>query len=242
MEISRFFYKLFLIDGAERPTNFLGSAFPVTPNGGLLTCRHVVNVSVPQGHAIAVFDSERSKLTPIFSAQVYPTNPKIDLAFLPNALGRNKLEFFPLLSPPVLKIGEDIYSFGFFAIGGGVNSVEQGYFAGKIVNFFNHERSIEAASLTLPFAVLEGMSGSPVLTYHNGPKVVGIAIGNRSSRILASEIIEYKDERTEFRESVNRIVEFGVAYHCGAIVQFLNQAGASGYLVSDGRVSVPNLE
>lgn len=242
MEISRFFYKLFLIDEAGRPTSFLGSTFPVTPNGGLLTCRHVSNVTVPRGHAIAVFDSEHSKLTPIVSAPVYPTNPKIDLAFLPNALGRNKPEFFPLLSPPALKIGEDIYSFGFFTIGGSVNSVEQGYFAGKIVNFFRHERSIEEASLTLPFAVLEGMSGSPVLTYHNGPKVVGIAIGNRSSRILASEVIEYKDERTEFRETVNRIVEFGVAYHCGAIVQFLAQAGASGYLVADGQVSVPNLE
>ncbi len=242
MEIVRFFYKLFLVDDTHQPKSFLGSAFPVVPNGGLLTCRHVVDIKIPSGHAIAVLDSELSRLTPMTAAPIYPTNPKIDLAFLPNALSRQKPEFLPLLSPQALKIGEDVYSFGFFAIGGGVSAVEQGYFAGKIVNFFRHEQSVDEASLTLPFPVLEGMSGSPVLTYHNGPKVVGLAIGNRSSRILASEIIEYKDEKTEFRETVNRIVEYGVAYHCSAIVQFLARAGAQGYLVSEERVSVPSLE
>ena len=85
------------------------------------------------------------------------------------------------------------------------------------------------------------MSGSPVLTYHSGPKVVGICIGNRSSRILASEIIEYKDNRSEFKETVNRIVEFGVAHHCAAIAVFLSQVGAQDFIVSSGQVEVPGL-
>lgn len=241
MDIARFFYKLYAIDAANAPTQFLGTAFPVAPNGGLLTCRHVVDVSLPQGSSVAVFDNELGRFTRLPFAPVYPSNANVDMAYLPNALNRIKPEYFPVLSPSELKIGEDVYSFGYFAIGGDTRAVEQGYFAGKVVNFFKHEHSPAEASLTLPYAVLEGMSGSPVLTYHHGPKVVGIGIGNRSSRILASEIIEYKDSRREFKESVNRIVEFGVGHHCAAIAAFLVQAGADGFVVSAGPVQVPGL-
>jgi hypothetical protein len=241
MDIARFFYKLYIVDASNAPLQFLGTAFPITPNGGLLTCRHVVDASFPPGSSLAVFDNELGRFTRIPATPVIPTSPNVDIAYLPNALQRTKAEYFPILSSSELKVGEDVYSFGYFAIGGDSRAVEHGYFAGKVVNFFNHERSAAEASLTLPYAVLEGMSGSPILTYHNGPKVVGIGIGNRSSRILASEIIEYKDSTREFKESVNRIVEFGIGHHCAAIVAFLAQAGVTGYVVSSGQVAVPGL-
>jgi hypothetical protein len=37
MEINRFFYKLYLLDKAGSPVAFLGTAFPVGPDGNLLT-------------------------------------------------------------------------------------------------------------------------------------------------------------------------------------------------------------
>jgi Trypsin-like peptidase domain len=208
----------------------------------LLTCRHVVDIALSEGSSIAVFDNELARLTPLPLPPVFPANAEVDMAYLPNALARSKAEYFPILSSGELKIGEDVYSFGYFAVGGDSGSIEQGYFGGKIVNFFNHEHSLEVAAFTLPYALIEGMSGSPVLTYHNGPKVVGIGIGNRSSRILASEIIEYKDSQREFKESINRIVEFGVAHHCAAIQAFLSQIGAQGFQVSAGRLVIPGLE
>jgi hypothetical protein len=240
MIISRFFYKLFLT-GSGLPAQFIGTAFAVAPDGGLLTCRHVVDIQIPAGQAIAVFDEETSLLV-VVKTVFYPQNRAVDLAYLPSALGRTKPDFLPILTPALLRIGADIYSFGFFAIGGDTASIEPGYFAGKVVNYFSPGASDETASMTLPFPVLEGMSGSPVLTYHNGPKLVGIAIGNRRSRILASEVVEYKDERIELRETVNRIVEFGVAYHCLVIVQFLTSISAHGFVVSDERTTIPNLE
>jgi hypothetical protein len=242
VEINRFFYKLFLVDGSSRPTAFLGSAFPVVPGGGLLTCRHVVNVPIPDGHAIAVYDPAVSAFARIDCAPVLAKQPEIDMAFLPNALGRPQEQFFPILTPKVLKIGESVYSFGFFSIGGGLANIEQGYFGGQIINFFGHGPDESQASFMVPFPILEGMSGSPVLTYHNGPKLVGLAIGNRSSRILASEILEYEDDKTEFKETVNRIVEFGIAYHPAAILHFLTLAGIESFVSSEERVSVPGLE
>jgi hypothetical protein len=47
-----------------------------------------------------------------------------------------------------------VYSFGYFAIGGDSKAIEQGYFTGKIVNFFRHEKFPDEASFTLPYAVL----------------------------------------------------------------------------------------
>ena len=242
MDINKFFYKLFLVDSRNLPTTFIGSAFPVAPDGGLLTCRHVIDVSIPDGHAIAVYDPIISDFVRISHPLLWPVNPEVDMVYLPNVFGHPKREFFPILLPHQLKIGEDVYSFGYFSIGGSPNNVEQGYFSGKIVNFFRHEHGVDQASFMLPFPILEGMSGSPVLTYHNGPKLVGIAIGNRSSRILAHEIFEYKDDKKEFKETINRIIEFGVAYHPAAIIQFLSEVGVKGFIVSDQRVELSGLE
>ena len=241
MNAALLFYKLYILDASGLPVQFLGTAFPVAPNGGFLTCRHVVDVKLAPGQSIAIFDNEAAKFTRLSTTPIFPKDSNVDIAFVPNALGRHKSEYFPLLSPQTLKIGEDVYSFGFFAIGGDSRAVEQGYFAGRIINFFNHEKSVAQASFTLPYAVLEGMSGCPVLTYHNGPKVVGIAIGNRSSRILASEIIEYEDDRRHFKESVNRIVEFGVGHHCAAIANFLREAAVQGVVVSSENVQIAGL-
>src|SRR5712691_643195 len=88
------------------------------------------------------------------------------------------------------------------------NRLNRGTSQGELSTSSNYEESDEQARMTLPFPVLEGMSGSPILTYHNGPKVVGIGIGNRQTRILASEVIEFREDNAEFRESINRIVEY----------------------------------
>lgn len=240
MEIAKFFYKVYAIDKEGRPQAFLGSAFPVVPNGGLLTCRHVVSIELPDGQQIAVLDNEKDTFSPV-SDIVLPSQSGLDLAFLRNALGRPKSEFFPILTPKRLVVGKDVFCFGFFATGGRFADVEQGYFSGRIVNFFSSEPSPISYSLMLPFPVLEGMSGSPILTYHNGTKLVGLSYGNRSSRILASEVLLYKDEKKEYKETIHRIVEFGVAYHCATIIDFLSQIGVKGFVVSDEQVNIPGL-
>ncbi|MDP8928289.1 MAG: serine protease [Actinomycetota bacterium] len=181
-----------------------------------------------------MFDEEEGRLTRLESV-TYPSDPTLDVAFLPNALKRTKAEFLPLLQPSLLNVGEDVYSFGYFLAG---VEVEEGYFSGRIVNF---TRSKGRYSLTLPFPVIEGLSGSPLLTYHNGPKVVGLAYGSRSSRILASEVIEVDQGSQRFKETVNRIIEFGLAYHVAVLVEVINELQILGAIVSDERVPLPGL-
>ena len=65
MKVSPFFYKVFATTEDSKKHRFLGAAFPVTPNGGLLTCRHVVDVSIEKNEVLAVFDNEVKRLVPI---------------------------------------------------------------------------------------------------------------------------------------------------------------------------------
>ena len=108
-------------------------------------------------------------------------------------------------------------------------SINQGFFKGNIVKLF---KLTQGHPLQRPFHCLMLLSKAcpevPVLTYHNGPKVVGMCYGNVQSRILASEVLEYSDKTTEYKETINRIVEFGRAHHVAAIVPYLQQNGIGG--------------
>ena len=160
--------------------------------------------------------------------------PDVDIAFIPNAFRRSKKHFFPILSPELILMGEDVYSFGFYVAEGDANA---GYFKGNIVNLTPFKETPGVAGISLSYAVIEGLSGSPVLTYHNGPKVVGLCHGSVQSRVAPREILKYQDDRRELRETVTRIVELGQAYHASTLVRFLEEVGAQGYLVSSERVA-----
>jgi hypothetical protein len=165
---------------------------------------------------LAVLDQQTGHLKPIASA-VVADDQNLDLAFLPEALGRAS-SHFPLLPSGDLYVGSDVYTYGFYSPSGRVENVADGLFKGNVVSF----RTPRYAIATLSYPVIEGMSGSAVLTYHNGVKLVGICFGSESQRILASEIVDMKDGEREYRETINRIVEFGLAYRSEVIADFVH--------------------
>lgn len=248
MEISPFFYRILKVNENEDSCHLLGTAFPVTPNGGLISCRHVLDVPTTDNEFIAVYDNEAKKIVPIDPDMIMkPNNPDCDMAYIPNSLGREKEEFFPLLMPQDVIIGEDVYSYGYFLSSGSevknANSreINQGYFKGNIVNFSQSTKTHGGLGMSLSFAVVEGLSGSPVITYHNGPKVVGFCYGNLQSRIMAHEVIEYKDKVMDYKETINRIVEFGRAHHVASIVGFMQEIGHENFVLSSEHLNIPGL-
>jgi len=229
VKITHHFFKIVLVDGGGKRQRFLGSCFPITPNGDLLTCRHVVDIDAPQGLRLAVEDGSGA-ITPVFEAPILASDERLDMAVVRTGLDETRASPFAILTPNLLKIGADVYSYGFFTVGG-VGEPEAGYFSGTIVNFTN-AHDPERAGVTLPFAVLEGMSGSPILTYRSGVRLVGVATGNRQSRIVVSETVEVDEGNERHRETLNRIVEHGTGYHPQAIISFLASVGVSGFEVS----------
>jgi hypothetical protein len=242
VEVSKFFYRVFLVDHRNNMDHqYLGTAFPVAPDGGLLTCRHVVDMDYdPATHRRGIHDPE-SEVFALIADPIYSRDDQLDLAFIPGALQRSKTEFFPILTPAALQIGEDVYSFGFFKPDGGDGAATQAYLSGKIVNVFSVDANRGIHCMLLPYAVIEGMSGSPVLTYHNGPKVVGMATGNQMQRVVAHEVMDYQGTEREYKETINRIVEFGVAYHAATLISFLQEIGVSQMVVSDQQVIISGL-
>ena len=238
MQVAPFFYKVFVTTQSLQIRRFLGTAFPITPNGGLLTCRHVVDVPIKGNETLAVFDNEENRFVPISDFKV-PTHPEFDVAFIPNALQREKPEFFPLLSPHLITMGEDIYSFGYYLSG---RNLHMGYFTGNIVNFLKSDRTPASVSMSLSYAVIEGLSGSPVLTYHNGPKLVGLCWGNIQTRVVAHEVLEFRDEKEKFQETINRIVELGQAHHVEALMKFLQEIDVDNFIASSERVEISGLQ
>ena len=193
-----------------------------------MTCRHVTDVNKEDDGLLAIYDSELNRMVQIEEVR-YPQRSDLDMAFIPNALGRPKKEFFPILVPERILMGLDVYSVGFFVAEG---KPDVGYFKGNIVKLTRSEGKAGFAGISLSYAVIEGMSGSPVLTYHNGPKVVGVCHGSLQYRIAPREILEYQDERITVQETVTRIVELGQAHHANALIEFLNEAGAQECVVS----------
>lgn len=248
MDIAPFFYHVLKVNRRDGSRHLLGTTFPVTPNGGFITCRHVLASHVTDQEYVAIFDNETGNLVPVnLNTCILPTNREHDLAFIPNALKRPKPEFFPFLPPCQITIGEDVYSYGYFLSSsselqaGNSTSLNQGYFKGNIVNFSSSPKTPGSAAISLSYAVVEGLSGSPVLTYHNGPKVVGVCYGNVQSRVLASEVLEYRDKTVEYKETINRIVEFGRAHHNAAIVPYLQQNSVKDFIVSSESLDLPFL-
>ena len=213
-----------------------------------ITCRHVLDVRTTHDERIVIYDNENGHVVPIDTDKcLRPADPAFDVVFIPNALKRQKEEFLPLIAPDTVIAGEDVYSYGYFLSSSSeiatevTNEINQGYFKGNIVNFSKSPKTPGSVSMSLSYAVVEGLSGGPVLTYHNGPKVVGMCHGNIQSRVTASEILEFKDATTEYRETITRIVEFGRAHHAAALVAFLREVKVQDFIVSSDRIQLTGL-
>lgn len=200
----------------------------------MMTCRHVVDVEYDRdSQQLALHDLQTGRFIKL-PEPTYSPSAELDLALLPGVLP-GKVEFFPMLLPHLIHIGESVYSFGYYVPGGERRTVTRGYFSGKIVNVEEDPNRRKRGILTLPYPIIEGLSGSPVLTYHNGPKLVGVAFGSQSQRILAAEVLEVEEGHTKFRETVHRVIEFGLAYHPSVLIEFLTSVGINHVYLSEQR-------
>lgn len=127
MQVNQLFFHLFKVNYEGEPTAFLGTAFPVRPDGGLLTCRHVVDINLNEGESVCVLDDEQQRLAEVTDV-VLSSDPTLDACFLPDALKRRSEPFFPILPPASILAGEDVYSFGFFLADGERTKTQNGYF------------------------------------------------------------------------------------------------------------------
>lgn len=241
MKIANLYYKIYLVDKSMKPVYFRGTSFPISPDGGFITCRHVVDVSLKEGDLnLAIYDNEYSKYVLIdIDCIKYPTDSKLDLAFIPNALKRKKEEFLPLLDSKDsgLMIGSEVMTYGYFALDGRADNVNNGYFQGHIINIIGGDPLNPYPSLILPYPIIEGMSGSPVWFQCNGMKVAGICYGSQEQKIQKSTSTVVNDGQSQATIEEYRHLEFGLAYMTYQVIEFLESVPeASKYISSKERL------
>ena len=238
MDINDRFYQL----RTTKEDRFIGTAFGIAPKV-LMTCRHVVD-DRSDGEVIAI-RNQRGQRWNVRPDQIWTVKPEaLDLALILDAFSQEERPFFPILPHENIMIGSDVYTFGFFMTSGtgrggpAAGDDSQGYLKGNIVNVSQppHEGGVQRISLS--YAVIQGMSGAPVLTYHNGVKVVGLYYGNVQSRVVAAEILEHDADGTTFRERVERIVEFGRAYPSPVLAAALEVSPAKGWAITADQTGV----
>jgi hypothetical protein len=234
MDPRHFLFPVVALNDQDEPEWLCGNSFPITEDGGLITCRHVV--SKPDAR-LAIIDRLGDLRVLLIEDVIYPKDDSLDLAFLPRALDRPSKRF-PLLPAPDFLVGASIHTYGFYSQSGRVDALYDGYFAGNVVRFYtdNYSRAVRS------FPVIEGLSGSPVMLYHNGTKATGICYGSEQQRVLAAEIMDSHEGDAHYRETVNRVVEFGLALRSEVIASFAAEIPDCEPVVTADRVPDPELE
>jgi hypothetical protein len=218
---------------------FLGNAFPVTPSGGLLTCRHVAPQVDANGDAVelAVLDVGAGRWNAVETV-LYPDDESLDLAFIPGAIRRTGVEQLTLLKPSEASLGEEVKAFGYILDEGfgGEQPLDVLAQVGHIVSVRPRGSRVMKSgypSWGLSFPVVEGLSGSPLVTDHGRLLLIGLCYGSEQQRIAAHEATVVEGSGTTLREEIHRIIEFGLAFQVTVLEAFLQSVAAGEYMVSD---------
>ena len=94
MQVNSFFHQLVLVDPNLQIRQFLGTAFPIAPHGGLLTCRHVVDVNKKEDEMLAVIDGELNRTVPIEENPV-STMSRLGRRLYTRRIGASQERIFP---------------------------------------------------------------------------------------------------------------------------------------------------
>jgi hypothetical protein len=247
MDRTRFLLRVFVLGEGGLPVALAGCAFPISPQGDLVTCRHVIERydNDQKLLPVGVWDDRRSRLFPVRRVESADWGG-LDLAVIPSAFGDEPTgDYFPVLDPDRLQIGDDVFTWGYYATDPRqLNRIRDGFFRGSLVSLEPGSAAVKETPyerLVLPYPVIEGLSGSPVLTYHNGAKVVGVCFASEALGVQAYEVTEVREGGIERREELRRIVEFGLAYPPGLLIDWLQDAGFAPEVVSIEAVSSPGL-
>ena len=111
-----------------------------------------------------------------------------------------------MLSSDDIIMGQDVYSVGFYVAGG---NTAAGYFKGNIVNFVSSGGSSTLTEMSLSYAVMQGLSGSPVLTYHHGPKVVGLCHMNYKLALHRTRFLSIETNNLHIRKRLQGLLSWG---------------------------------
>ncbi|MCE7556449.1 S1 family peptidase [Aliivibrio fischeri] len=206
----------------DKTERFVGSCFFIDNEGTAVTCSHIIE-GLAEDEELCTLDEKTNNHIPIDIIWQHDTD---DFAIIKLPIRGNK--FFNLrYDRPIL--GLDVMSYGF--LNGGVSNqilkidyrLMKGYVS-RLGNEAEHIRSKGVFETSYPS--LSGFSGTAVFCQNgNELDLVGMLFQNVESTVEVFAFKEISESgEVEFKESVNRIVEFGLAHTTDTIVRYLNES------------------
>ena len=117
MNVRDIVYPVAVLGEDNQPVSLAGSAFPVTPDGGFLTCLHVVSRVDGAGVQVRVgiIDASARRVYPVEEHFSPPPDVGLDLAYLPLAVGRPTPCYLPILDPADVMMGVGANLVGYYS-------------------------------------------------------------------------------------------------------------------------------
>lgn len=208
-------------DGRYLVDEFNGSSFFVNGQGWVATCKHNLPDLSDDRHYTCHYLVDES----IHELNDIRRHPRMDLA-----VGRVELSG-GYLTPHLdrLLLGIDVCAMGFVKRGihEGKLKVDIRFLKGYVTRVGPNDFGLPTGPtlLEVSFPSLPGFSGAPLLTDTN--QLLGMLYGNLESTIEVYSTKEVADADGEFRESIYRVVELGLAHPLDQLEQGVRDLGIS---------------
>lgn len=202
IDVDRYAGVAFFIDGGD---------------GKVATCKHIVEM-VQEGEVLLGNNLISGEVDAIYNIKKHPL---YDFA-TGNFKKHHSYKIFPILDREY-NPGHDVRAFGFTNIGrkGSNVKVNARMLKGYIVSHAVESEHPQAKTINeVSFPSLKGFSGSPLVSEENG-SLVGMLFSNHESSIEVHSFIDVEDNGEQFKESIYRIIELGLAHSAKDLIQFI---------------------
>lgn len=222
MERNDCFFPIAVMDGTA-PTALAGTAFQTAP-GTMMTCRHVVDQD--ESVTLALHDLKTDEFLE-FSRPTYdPSDRPMDLAIFASPLKR-ETPTVPFTRSETVRMGSSAWAAGYFRTSPIEYGLEPAFLSGRVSSVLTGLQTVHGGGeLVLPFPIIEGFSGTPLMIEGNGTAgLAGVCHGSRQQRTVAEQVIDVERDGEKRSETTYRVVEFGLAFHVNAVAGFLRRVG-----------------
>lgn len=197
---------------------YAGVAFFIDgEHGKIVTCKHIVEM-VQEGEVLLGKNLISGEVDVIYNIKTHPLYDFATASFIKH----HSYKTFPLLDRGY-NPGHDVRAFGFTNIGreGSNVRVNARMLKGYIVSHADESGHPQARTTNeLSFPSLKGFSGSPLVSEENGA-LVGMLFSNHESSIEVHSFMDVEDNGEQFKESIYRIIELGLAHSARDLIQFI---------------------
>jgi hypothetical protein len=197
---------------------YAGTAFYLTSNGLIATCKHIIE-GVKEDEILIVKELTFDSFLEVTNIQ---SHPKYDFAV--GKIGVSGNNFFQPIKDS-LSLGDDVNAFGFNfdARQNNIVTIKPRLMKGYVTSMSSSSPSDiqNRSTVEISFPSLSGFSGAPILSHPNGC-LAGMLFSNFESTIEVFSYSEVIDKQNNFTEKIYRVVEHGLAHSIDDIRQFLS--------------------